>query len=113
MAWSLVWVGQATCFIAHGMQQSTHTLGPLQGGFNRWTHKKKFGPLRMTPPTGEGGHFSADVKVPRSAHSVDFVLSNAAEGESEGVFDNRGGLDYHLPLDGSEVQFDSCHHAGH
>ena len=83
-------------------------MAALQGGFNRWTHKKKFGPLKMTPPTGEASHFSATVKVPRSAHAVDFVLSNVAEGE--GVYDNRGGLDYHLPVEGSEVRVDPYHH---
>lgn len=56
----------------------------------------------MTKPAGAGSHFSATVKVPRSAHAVDFVLSDVAEGE--GVYDNRGGLDYHLPVEGSEVR---------
>ena len=89
------------------MHQDTNGWSASQGGFNRWTHKKKFGPLNMTPPAGEGGHFSAAVKVPRSAHAVDFVLSDVAEGE--GTFDNRGGLDYHLPVEGSEVWRDHCH----
>ena len=74
----------------------------LKGGFNRWTHKKSFGPLKMAPPTGEGAHFSASFKVPRSAHAVNFVLSDEPEGE--GTYDNRGGLDYHLPVEGSEVR---------
>ena len=74
----------------------------LQGGFNRWTHKEKFGPLRMTPAEGEGSHCSATVSVPSTAHSVDFVLSDVLEGE--GTYDNRGGLDYHLPVEGSEVR---------
>lgn len=78
----------------------------MQGGFNRWTHKKKFGPLKMTPPEGEGSHFSAMVRVPRTAHAVDFVLSNVPEGE--GVYENRGGLDYHLPVEGSEVRCNAC-----
>lgn len=77
-----------------------------QGGFNRWTHKKSFGPLKMTPPTGEGSHFSATIALPRSAHAVDFVLSNVPEGE--GIYDNRGGLDYHLPVEGSEVRCSSA-----
>jgi starch synthase len=72
----------------------------VQGGWNRWTHLKKFGPLKMTAP-GEGEHFSATVTVPKNAHSIDFVLSNVPEGE--GIYDNRGGLDYHLPVEGSEV----------
>ena len=71
-----------------------------QGGWNRWKHLKKFGPLKMTSP-GAGDHFSATVTVPKNAHSIDFVLSNVPEGE--GIYDNRGGLDYHLPVEGSEV----------
>ncbi|CAL8465412.1 g4948 [Coccomyxa elongata] len=72
----------------------------LTGGWNRWKHLKKFGPLRMTTP-GDGDHFSATVTVPKNAHSIDFVLSNVPEGE--GIYDNRGGLDYHLPVEGSEL----------
>jgi len=71
-----------------------------QGGWNRWAHLKKFGPLKMTPPA-EGQHFNATVAVPKNAHSIDFVLSNVPEGE--GIYDNRGGLDYHMPVEGSEV----------
>ena len=91
-------------------EQSSHLLqlrctarvrGASQGGFNRWTHRKTFGPLAMTRPAGEGSHFCATVEVPHSAHAVDFVLSDVAEGE--GVYDNRGGLDYHFPVEGSEV----------
>ncbi len=77
----------------------------LQGGWNRWSHLKKFGPLKMTAPDGEGQHFSATVSVPTNAHSIDFVLSNVPEGE--GIYDNRGGLDYHLPVEGSEVLISS------
>lgn len=72
-----------------------------QGGWNRWAHLKKIGPLKMTPPA-EGQHFSATVAVPKNAHSIDFVLSNVPEGE--GIYDNRGGLDYHMPIEGSEVR---------
>ena len=56
----------------------------------------------MTPAEGGGSHCSATVSVPRTAHSVDFVLSDVPEGE--GTYDNRGGLDYHLPVEGSEVR---------
>ena len=38
--------------------------------------------------------------VPRDAYSLDFVFSDAAEG---GSYDNRGGLDYHLPVEGGVV----------
>ena len=56
----------------------------------------------MTPAEGEGSHCSATVSVPCTAYSVDFVLSDVPEGE--GTYDSRGGLDYHLPVEGSEVR---------
>lgn len=40
----------------------------------------------------------AVIQVPKDAYCMDFVFSNAEEG---GIFDNRGGLDYHLPTEGS------------
>lgn len=49
-----------------------------------------------TPTTGE--HFSATINVPKDAYSLDFVFSEMEEG---GEFDNRGGLDYHLPVEGA------------
>ena len=47
--------------------------------------------------------------VPKDAYSVDFVFSDAYEG---GQFDNKGGLDYHLPVEGSVVEeppLNVCH----
>jgi starch synthase len=55
----------------------------------------------MDAPGEEGLHFHATLSVPKNAHSMDFVFSNVKEGE--GIYDNRGGLDYHLPIEGSEV----------
>jgi len=81
----------------------------LQGGFNRWAHPVSFGPIKMTPPT-EGEHFQATVSVPASAWSLDFVFSNVQQGD--GIYDNRGGLDYHLPTEGStakEAPMHICH----
>lgn len=88
------------------------TCGYWQGGWNRWTHVKKFGPLKMTPPGEDGTHFFATVAVPKNAYSIDFVMSNVPEGE--GIYDNRGGLDYHLPVEGSEVRLTDLvlYHAG-
>ena len=57
----------------------------------------------MTPPEGSGAHFHATVPVPRNAHYLDFVFADVAQGE--GTYDNRGGLDYHLPVEGSQVRF--------
>jgi hypothetical protein len=84
------------------MLSLTEVLGVwLQGGWNRWTHTQRFGPLAMEPPQGEGRHFRAALRVPRNAHSLDFVFADVAQGE--GTYDNRGGLDYSLPVEGSQV----------
>lgn len=52
----------------------------------------------MTPPA-IGDHFQATVAIPKNAWSLDFVFSNVEYGD--GIYDNRGGLDYHLPTAGS------------
>jgi len=70
----------------------------IQGGWNRWCHKQRFGPIEMEPPVS-GEHFSAAIKVPHNAWSMDFVFSDVECGD--GTYDNRGGLDYHLPIVGS------------
>lgn len=36
--------------------------------------------------------------VPKEAVQLDFVFSNVMSGE--GLYDNRGGFDYHLPIEG-------------
>jgi hypothetical protein len=40
----------------------------------------------------------ATFMVPRDAHVLDVVLSDVEGGE--GTYDNRGGLDYHIPIEG-------------
>lgn len=92
-------LAHGTCMIFFVVDVEVYCI-LAQGGWNRWKHLKKFGPMKMTLP-GDGDHFSATVTVPKNAHSIDFVLSNVPEGE--GIYDNRGGLDYHLPVEGSEV----------
>jgi Starch/carbohydrate-binding module (family 53) len=46
----------------------------------------------------------AKITVPRDAYMMDFVFSDVEEGE--GTYDNRGGFDYHLPVEGSVVRLD-------
>ena len=41
--------------------------------------------------------FSLAVKVPLDAYMMDFVFS---DGENGGTFDNRNGIDYHIPVSG-------------
>lgn len=80
----------------------------ISGGYNRWRHTKKYGPIEMKPPGTGGQHFTAAVSVPKDAYGLDFVFSNAAEG----TFDNNNGLDYHLPVKGSvitETPLSVCH----
>jgi starch synthase len=84
---------------------NTHLNGAqkifIKGGYNRWAHPKGYGPIEMTPPTAGASHFTAAVSVPKDAYSLDFIFSDVAEGE--GRYDNRGGLDYHMPVEGSVV----------
>ena len=66
-------------------------------GFNRWRHPKSTGPIAMKPSQGE--HYEATVSVPKDAYALDFVFSNESQ-----QYDNRGGLDYNIPVQGSVVQ---------
>ena len=49
-------------------------------------------PLNQPPPP------QATFIVPRDAHVLDVVLSDVPGGD--GTYDNRGGLDYHIPVEG-------------
>ena len=40
--------------------------------------------------------------VPKDAYKMDFVFADVAGGD--GTYDNRGGFDYHLPVEGSPVR---------
>jgi starch synthase len=73
----------------------------IKGGYNRWTHPKGYGPIEMTPPASGASHFTAVVSVPKDAYSLDFIFSDVVDGD--GRYDNRGGLDYHMPVEGSVV----------
>uniref|UniRef100_A0A7R9VX43 starch synthase n=1 Tax=Chlamydomonas euryale TaxID=1486919 RepID=A0A7R9VX43_9CHLO len=72
----------------------------IRGGWNRWNHAKKFGPLEMTKMPN--GLCKATVKAPADAFKMDFVFSDVKEGD--GTYDSRGGFDYHLPVEGSAVR---------
>lgn len=49
-------------------------------------------------------HFA--VKVPLDAYVMDFVFSEREDG---GIFDNRNGMDYHIPVSGGVVQESPMH----
>lgn len=98
----------------------------LQCGFNRWSHRSPVGPLPMLPPdvfptfdnegneitpylvrSGSPTHWKATFVVPHDAYKMDFVFSDVAGGI--GTYDNRGGYDYHLPVEGSPVKENSLY----
>ncbi|XP_048230219.1 starch synthase 3, chloroplastic/amyloplastic [Ricinus communis] len=69
----------------------------FRGSFNRWTHRNgPLPPLKMVS-ADNGSHVKATVKVPLDAYMMDFVFSEKEEG---GTFDNKDGVDYHVPVFG-------------
>ncbi|KAG2267955.1 hypothetical protein Bca52824_062510 [Brassica carinata] len=70
----------------------------FRGSFNRWTHR--LGPLppqKMEAADDGSSHVKTSAKVPLDAYMMDFVFSDKEDG---GIFDNKDGLDYHLPVVG-------------
>ncbi|CAO2842539.1 unnamed protein product [Amaranthus hypochondriacus] len=66
------------------------------GSFNQWTHRR--GLLTQEMLFAENGcHVKATVKVPLDAYTMDFIFSEREDG---GVFDNKNGMDYHVPVFG-------------
>uniref|UniRef100_A0A2P2LB39 starch synthase n=3 Tax=Rhizophora mucronata TaxID=61149 RepID=A0A2P2LB39_RHIMU len=65
--------------------------------FNRWTHRKGPLPPQKMLPSANNSHVKANVKVPLDAYTMDFVFSEREDG---GIFDNRDGMDYHIPVFG-------------
>ena len=45
----------------------------------------------------------AAVEVPADAYVLDCVFSERGEGDG-GLYDNKAGLDYHVPINGSTAQ---------
>lgn len=78
----------------NGNQEVRVTLG-----YNRWRHPKSLSGLEMTKST-DGEHYEVTVPVPKDAYALDFVFSNG----DGSVYDNRGGLDYNIPVQGAVVE---------
>ncbi|KAL9255092.1 Soluble starch synthase 3, chloroplastic/amyloplastic-like protein [Drosera capensis] len=78
----------------------------FRGSFNRWTHQKgPLSPQKMVP--GENGsHVKTAVKIPLDAYVMDFVFSEKEDG---GVFDNKDGMDYHVPVYGGITKESPMH----
>ncbi|GMI93304.1 starch synthase 3 [Hibiscus trionum] len=74
--------------------------------FNRWTHNLGPLPPQLMLPADYGSHLKATVKVPMDAYMMDFVFSEREDG---GVFDNKGRMDYHLPVFGGIVKEPPLH----
>ncbi|KAL2641893.1 hypothetical protein R1flu_009480 [Riccia fluitans] len=71
----------------------------LRGSFNRWTHfLGNLQPIKMER-ADNGTHLKARVKIPKDAYMMDFVFSERGDDQG-GVYDNRNGLDYHVPVTG-------------
>ncbi|KAE8664462.1 Starch synthase 3 [Hibiscus syriacus] len=62
-------------------------------------------PQRMLP-ADNGSHLKATVKIPTDAYMMDFVFSEREDG---GIFDNKGRMDYHLPVFGGTVKEPPLH----
>ncbi|KAG4146676.1 hypothetical protein ERO13_D05G173500v2 [Gossypium hirsutum] len=74
--------------------------------FNCWTHRMGPLPPQRMLPADNGSHVKATVKVPLDAYMMDFVFSEREDG---GMFDNKGGMDYHIPVFGGIVKEPPMH----
>ncbi|XP_009594931.1 soluble starch synthase 3, chloroplastic/amyloplastic isoform X3 [Nicotiana tomentosiformis] len=74
--------------------------------FNRWTHRLGPLPPQKMLPAENGTHVKATVKVPLDAHMMDFVFSEREDG---GIFDNKSGMDYHIPVFGGVAKEPPMH----
>ncbi|XP_071742541.1 starch synthase 3, chloroplastic/amyloplastic-like [Rutidosis leptorrhynchoides] len=70
----------------------------FRGSFNRWTHRLGLLPPQKMLPAENGTHVKTSVKVPLDAYVMDFVFSEKET--DDGVFDNKNGMDYHIPVSG-------------
>ncbi|XP_057986440.1 starch synthase 3, chloroplastic/amyloplastic isoform X2 [Hevea brasiliensis] len=78
----------------------------IRCSFNRWTHRKGPLPPQKMLAADNGSHVKATVKVPLDAYMMDFVFSEREDG---GIFDNRDGMDYHVPVFGGIVKEPPMH----
>eukprot|EP00793_Prasinoderma_coloniale_P005070 PRCOL_00000831-RA len=76
----------------------------VRGGWNRWTHGASWGPVKMERVTTEDDdshYLVAEITAPPEAWCADFVFSDGPEEHAS--YDNNGGLDFHLPLQGASA----------
>nr|ALG76014.1 soluble starch synthase 3 [Nelumbo nucifera] len=63
--------------------------------FNRWTHRNGPLPPQKMLPVDNSPRVKTTVRVPLDAYVMDFVFSEKEDG---GIYDNRNGMDYHIPV---------------
>jgi len=66
--------------------------------FNLWMHPGGALPPQKMVKSRDGSLLKATVNVPPNAYMMDFVFSELEEG---GIYDNRDGMDYHIPISDS------------
>ncbi|XP_031486594.1 starch synthase 3, chloroplastic/amyloplastic [Nymphaea colorata] len=74
--------------------------------FNRWTHRLGSLPPQKMISFDSSSHVKATVKVPLDAYLMDFVFSEREDG---GIYDNRNGMDYHVPVIGGVAREPPMH----
>lgn len=74
--------------------------------FNRWTHRLGPLPPQKMLPAYNASQVKATVKVPLDAYMMDFVFSEREDG---GIFDNKMGMDYHIPVSGGVAKEPPMH----
>ncbi|XP_078175725.1 starch synthase 3 isoform X1 [Carex rostrata] len=78
----------------------------FRGSFNRWTHGSGPLPPQKMVSAENGTHLKTTVKVPLDAYMMDFVFSEREDG---GIYDNRYGMDYHIPVLGGVAKEPPMH----
>ncbi|CAL5070093.1 unnamed protein product [Urochloa decumbens] len=78
----------------------------FRGSFNRWTHPSGPLPPQKMVKAENGSHLRAAVRVPLDAYMMDFVFSESEDG---GIYDNRNGMDYHIPVSDSVAKEPPMH----
>ncbi|CAO2043785.1 unnamed protein product [Urochloa humidicola] len=78
----------------------------FRGSFNRWTHPSGPLPPQKMVKADNGSHLRATVRVPLDAYMMDFVFSESEDG---GIYDNRNGMDYHIPVSHSVAKEPPMH----
>ncbi|KAI3718708.1 hypothetical protein L6452_19590 [Arctium lappa] len=75
--------------------------------FNHWTHRMGLLPPQKMLPVDDGLHVKTSVKVPLDAYTMDFVFSDKES--NDGAFDNKNGMDYHIPVFGGVAKEPPMH----